>query len=474
MGRCRPRLFVSLGLALGLVGPSPLARADDVADVVEVETVAVRPWKVRDPAEDMQTTVLDNGLTVLTLEDHSTPVVSFQMWVGVGSRDEARFTGLAHLFEHMMFKGSKHIAPEEHARLVSARGGRLNAFTSRDYTVYFEDVTSENLPLVIALEAERVANLDISEKTLSSEREVVLEERRMRTDDQPSGRAIETLLALSFQAHPYRHPVIGWRSDVELATVEACRKFFDTYYAPNNIVIALAGDFDTESALGHIRRSFGKLEPSELPRNPTREPDQEGERRSVVYFDLRSPLLAAAWHAPKTGHPDAEALDVLSQILSAGRSSRLYRKLVYEEQQALSAEGAYWELNDAGLFYAFATVRPDARIERVEALFMAEIERVKRDGVSPEEVEKAKRQLEVSYVNGLATSHALASRIGREYSTFGRVRPLDERLTAIQEVTPADVQRVANTYLRTEKRSVVHVVPPPAEASAAGPGPERG
>ncbi len=458
------RAAACLVLAFALGVPFAPTRADESGPAGGA--AAPSAWKFQDPAADMQRHVLDNGLTVLTLEDHTTPVVSFQMWVKVGSRDEARYTGLAHLFEHMMFKGSTNIPPEKHAQLVQARGGRLNAFTSRDYTVYFEDITSENLPLVIALEAERVANLDISEKTLTSEREVVLEERRMRTEDQPSGRAFEALLALAFQAHPYRHPVIGWRSDVASATVESCREFFDAYYAPNNIVIAIAGAFDTEEAVAHVRRSFGGLEPAEVPRNPTQEPEQQGERRTVVHFDVRSPLLAAAWHAPKTGHPDAEALDVLSQILSAGRSSRLYQKLVSQQQQALSAEGAYWELNDAGLFYAFATVRPDASIGRVEQLFLGEIERVKKEGVTAAEVEKAKRQLEVSFVNGLATSHALASRIGREYSTFGRVRPLEERLTAIQAVTPEDVKRVANTYLRADRRSVVHVVPPPEGSGA--------
>jgi len=430
---------------------------------------------LEDPAERMQETLLPNGLVVLTLEDHSTPVVSFQMWVKVGSRDESRYTGLAHLFEHMMFKGSKHIAPEEHARLINARGGRVNAFTSRDNTVYFEDVTSETLPLVIELEAERVANLDISEQTLDSERQVVLEERRMRTEDQPSGRAMETLMALTFVAHPYRWPVIGWRSDIERATVEACRKFFRAYYAPNNIVIAIAGDFDAGEALAIVRRTFGELDPSEeVPRNPTLEPEQDGERRATVYFDVRSPILAAAWHAPPTGHPDAEALDVMSQILSAGRSSRLYRKLVYDAQQALSAEGAYWELDAAGVFYAFASVRPDARIERVERLFLDEIERVKTELVSEAELDKAKRQLEVALVNGLATSHALASRIGGEVASLGRVRPLAERLAAIRAVTAADVQRVARTYLREDDRTVVYVVPRPADAGEAKSEGKRG
>ena len=451
-----------LGLALLLLPvPAP-------ADALDAEPVVVSPSGFRDPVSRMVKTRLSNGLVVLTLEDHTTPVVSVQMWVKGGSRDESRYTGLAHLFEHMMFRGSVNIPPEMHARLVNARGGRTNAYTSRDYTVYFEDVTSESLPLVIELEAERLANLDISEENLKSERQVVLEERRMRTEDQPMGRAMEALMALTFQAHPYRWPPIGWRSDVERATVAASREFFDSYYAPNNIVIAIAGDFDSEEALDRIRRTFGKLEPVEIPRNPTQEPEQDGERRATVYFDLRGPILAAAWHAPKTGHEDGEALDVLSTILSTGRSSRLYRKLVYEQQSALAAQGGYWELDDAGVFYAVAQVRPGVRVEDVEASFMGEIERVKTSGVSEEEVEKAKRQMEVMLVNGLATNHSLAARMGREVSTFGRVRPLDERLAAIRAVTPEDVQRVARTYLNDEKRSVVHVVPPPPGRSEEG------
>jgi zinc protease len=413
-----------------------------------------------DPAERTQVSVLENGLTLLTLEDHSTPVVSFQMWVRGGSRDESRYTGLAHLFEHMMFKGSDNIGPEEHAQLVQARGGRLNAFTTRDFTVYFEDVPPEALPLIIDLEAERVANLDISESTLTSEREVVLEERRMRTEDSPEGRAFEELLALTFQAHPYRWPVIGWRSDIEKATVSAAREFFDAYYAPNNIVISIAGDFETEDARSRVEQAFGAMVPADIPRNPTEEPEQRGERRTVVYMDVRGPLLAAAWHAPPTGHDDGPALDVLSQILSDGRSSRLYRNLVDAKQLALSAHGSYWEMMDAGVFYAFAAVRPGGDIAQVEREFLAEIARLRSESVTAAELAKAQRQLEVMLVNGLKTNHALGSRIGRDYSTFGRIRPLSELMQAIRDVTAEDVQRVAEKYLVKERLSVVHIVPP--------------
>jgi zinc protease len=424
-----------------------------------------------DPVSRARTTRLENGLTVVTLEDSSTPVVSFQMWVKVGSADEAGYTGLAHLFEHMMFNGSKHLGPEQHAELIAARGGAVNAFTSNDKTMYHDDVTRETLPLVIDLEYERLANLDISAKSLDRERQVVLEERRLRNEDSPMGRLYEALFALVWQALPYRTPVVGWRSDVEKATPEVCRKFFSTYYAPNNIVVVIAGDFDADDALARIRRSFGKLRPSEtIPRNPTEEPVQRGERRAVVHFDVSGPLLAAAWHAPATGSPDGEALDVLSMILSDGRSSRLYRSLVHEAEVALSASGAYWEFDGAGAFVAIVTVRPDAKIADVERRFFAEIERVRREPVAEAELEKAKRQIEVFLVNGLDTSHALGERIGSEFTALGRVRPLDERLAKIRAVSAADVQRVAQTYLVDDQRSVVQLVAPETPKPAKGKG----
>jgi zinc protease len=415
-----------------------------------------------DPAERLQVTTLENGLTILTLENRTTPVVSFQVWVKAGSRDETRYTGIAHLFEHMMFKGTRRLGPEDFTRYIEGRGGRLNAYTSRDVTVYFEDVTGETLPLVIDLEAERMGHLDLTQELLDTEREVVLEERRMRTEDSPQGLGFEALLALSFRAHPYRRPVIGWRSDVEAVTVEACRRFYETYYSPNNLVLSVVGDFDTEDVLARIRRSFGPMPPAaSIPRSPTREPQQKGERRDVVHFDVRAPLVMSAWHAPPTGHPDGPALDVLSTILSSGRSSRLYRRLVNDEQLALSASGGYWEMKDAGLFYGMVGVRPDAGVERAEALFFEEIERLHDEPVSEAELDKARRGIEVGLVGGLRTNHALANRIGHDWVSFGRVRPLSERLEEIRAVGAEDVQRVARKYLTAKQRSVVRVVPSP-------------
>jgi predicted Zn-dependent peptidase len=420
-----------------------------------------------DPAARMRTTTLDNGLRILTLEDRTTPVVSYQSWVHVGSGDEARWTGVAHLFEHMMFRGSKHVPGDLRDRLLRERGSRGNAYTSDDVTVYYEDTSAENLPLVIELEAERFRNLEISPEVLETERQVVLEERRMRTDDNPSGRLIEALLSLTFVAHPYRTPTIGWQSDVEKVDVAACLDFFRSYYVPNNVVISIAGDFDAADAIARIRRHYGPWErAAEPPRNPTQEPEQRGERRAVVHLPVRAPLVGAAWHAPKTGHPDGPALDLLSEILSSGRTSRLQRKLVYEAQEALSAYGGYWELQHAGLFYAGAGVRPGKEPERVESLLFAEIQRLREAPPSERELEKAKRGFEVSLTVGLRTANAIAARGAEELLSLGRVRSLDERIEKVRAVTAADVQRVAQTYLPPEKRSVVHVLPAaPPEAA---------
>ncbi len=243
-------------------------------------------------------------------------------------------------------------------------------------------------------------------------------------------------------------------------TVEACQDFFDTFYRPNNIILSIVGDFDTDEALERIRKTFGKLEShGAIPRVPTLEPEQKGARRVDVHFDLRSPVLAAAWHAPLSGHPDADPLDVASMILSGGRSSRLYQNLVYEAQQALYAKGGYMELQRAGLFMAYAGVRPDGRIEEVERLFFEQIALLRKEPVSAAELAKAKRQLEVSLVSGLSKAHAVASRIALDVATFGRIRPLEERLAAIRAVSAEDVQRVARTYLVDSQRSVVRVVP---------------
>jgi predicted Zn-dependent peptidase len=289
----------------------------------------------------------------------------------------------------------------------------------------------------------------------------VIEERRFRTENSPDGRMFEALMALSFQAHPYRVPTIGWKSDLEKMTVAECRAFFDEYYAANNLVVAVAGDFETEPLLSLLRRHLGGLRRAEhIERNPTEEPEQLGERRGVVHFEVSGPIVAMAWHAPATGHADADALDVASEVLSSGRTSRLYRALVYDRPVALGAAGGYWELARAGVFFAYAQVRPGASADEAESLLQKEIDRLQREPITEAELAKAKRALEVGLIVGQDSSNALASRIAGDWIAFGRVRSLDERRAAIRAVTAADVQRVAKSWLEPTGRSVVQVLPP--------------
>jgi zinc protease len=426
------------------------------------------PPAVDDPAQRTRVTTLANGLTLLTLEDHTRPTVSLQVWVRVGSGDESRFTGIAHLFEHMNFLSSKNLAklgPEAYTRLVEERGGLINAFTSRDTTVYFEDVAPEHLPLMIALEGERFTNLQVTEQALRAERQVVMEERRLRSDNDPEGLAFETLMGLIFQAHPYRIPTVGWQSDLEKVTAADCQAFWQTYYAANNLLVAIAGDFDTARVLAQVEQAFGGLRHADvIPRNPQEEPEQDGERRAIAHYPVQAPIVLAGYPAPPTGHPDTDALDVAAGVLATGRTSRLYRALVFDAPLALAPEAFYWELQRAGVFVAGATLRPGVDPAKAERAIYAEIAGLAEHPPSAEELERAKRALQMTWIDSQGTSHALASRIAQDWVAYGRIKPLDEKLSAIERVTAEDVQRVVRQYLAPSKRSVVQVFPPSAEA----------
>jgi zinc protease len=419
-----------------------------------------------DPALRTRVTKLANGLSVLTLEDHATPVVSLQVWVKVGSGDESRFTGIAHLFEHMMFLGSKNLSklgPEAYTKLVEERGGQINAYTSRDVTVYFENVAPEHLPLVLAIEGERFANLEVTEEALAAERQVVIEERRLRSENDPDGIAFESAMALAYQAHPYRVPTVGWKSDLEKVTAADCQAFFDTYYAANNLVIAIAGNFDTAEALALVEKHFGGLRSAPaIPRNPQEEPEQNGERRAIEHFPVRAPILLSVYQAPSTHSPDSDALDIAGGILAGGRTSRLHRALVDEARLALEPSAFYWELQRAGVFMAGATLVPGAEVAAAEKIVHGEIAKLAAAPPSEEELRRARRALEVQWIRGQGSAHALASRIAQDYVAYGRIEPLAEKLAALRAVTPADVQRVVRQYLAPHRRNVVQVFPPAA------------
>ncbi len=444
-----------LGFAWLAAASAALASAEPAAPPID------------DPALRTKITTLANGLTVLTLEDHATPTVSLQVWVKVGSGDESRFTGIAHLFEHMNFLSSKNLkalGPEAYARLVEERGGRINAYTSRDVTVYFEDVAPEHLPLMIALEGERFANLEVTSEALAAERQVVMEERRVRTENDPEGMAFEALMGLTYQAHPYRIPTVGWQSDLEKVTAADCQAFWETYYAANNLVIAVAGDFESAEALALIERHFGSLRRAAgIPRNPQDEPAQDGERRAVVHFPVQAPIVLAGFAAPPTGHVDSDALDIAAGVLASGRTSRMYRSMVFDAPLALAPQAFYWELQRAGIFVVGATLRPGVDVATAEAAIFTEVARLAAEPPSAAELSRAKRALEVAWIGGQGTAHALASRVAQDFVAYGRIETLAEKLAAIERVSAEDVQRVVRLYLTPRKRSVVQVFPPVAE-----------
>jgi zinc protease len=313
---------------------------------------------------------------------------------------------------------------------------------------------------MIALEGERFANLQVTDEALKAERQVVMEERRLRSENDPEGLAFETLMTLIYQAHPYRIPTVGWQSDLESVTAADCQAFWNTYYAANNLVLAIAGDFDTTQALALVEKHFGSLRRAdEIPRNPQREPAQNGERRAVEHHPVQAPIVLAGFPAPPTGHADSDALDVAAGVLASGRTSRLYRALVFDAPLALEPQAFYWELQRAGVFVAGATLRPGVDVARAESAIHREIARLAETAPSAAEVARAQRALEVTWIAGQGTAHALASRVAQDYVAYGRIESLEEKLGGIRRVTPADVQRVVREYLTPSKRSVVQVFP---------------
>ena len=412
---------------------------------------------------------LDNGLRVLVLEDHRSPIVSVQVWYKVGSRNERPgATGLAHFLEHMMFKGTPTRGKGEFARLVEQNGGQDNAFTAQDVTSYFVNIAADKVDLVLSLEADRMRNLLLDPKEIDSERQVVMEERRTRTEDDADGLLSEELSAIAFKAHPYRWPIIGWMEEINRINPPELRAFYDTYYVPNNAILAVVGDVKAPDVLARIREVFGGI-----PRGPTPpavtavEPPQIGERRVIVRkAGAQLPIVSIAYHVPNHASPDAPALELLSTILSEGRASRLYRKLVYEKRMALGAGGDYsYASVDPNLFWFYATPLPGHTVEALERALLDEIEVLKSEPVPDEELARAKNQIEASFVWRQDSVHSRASGLVR-FEMLGSWRLLDRFVPMIRAVTAADIQRVARAYFPSDKKNVGVLLPaePPAPA----------
>ena len=416
------------------------------------------------PAADrVVAATLDNGLRVLLLEDHRSPIVSFQVWYRVGSRNEQRgATGIAHFLEHMMFKGTPTRGPKQFARLVEENGGQENAFTSQDVTSYFVDIAADKLDLVIELEADRMQNLLLDAKQIASEREVVIEERRTRTEDDPGGFLGEEVSSVAFKAHPYGYPIIGWMEDIKRITPAEIRAFYQTYYLPNNAMVVAVGAFQAPAALQKIRRSFGRIPRGRTPPPVLAvEPPQNGERRVTVRKEAELPIVYLGWHVPNQRSDDAPALEVLSTILSGGRASRLYRDLVYQRQLALEAGGDYSYFSiDPNLFWFWATPMPGQTPETLEAELSRHMERLKAEPVTEEELARAKNQIESAFVFQEDSVHRRAALLAR-FELIGGHALKDSFITRIRAVTVADLTRVAGVWFAPERKSVGVLLPKP-------------
>ena len=412
-------------------------------------------------ADRVVATTLDNGLRVLLLEDPRSPIVSFQVWYRVGSRDEQRgATGIAHFLEHLMFKGTPTHGPKQFARLVEENGGQDNAFTSQDVTSYFVDIAADKLDLVIDLEADRMQNLLLDPKEIASEREVVIEERRTRTEDDPGGYLGEEVSSIAFKAHPYGVPIIGWMEDIKRITPAEIRAFYKTYYVPNNAIVVAVGAFKAADALEKIRRRFGRIPRGKVPPPVlTVEPPQNGERRVTVKKQAELPIVYLAWHVPNQRSDDAPALEVLSTILAGGRASRLYRDLVYQRQLALEAGGEYSYFSiDPNLFWFWATPMPGQTPETLEKELLAEMERFKTEPVTDEELARAKNQMEAAFVFQEDSIHRRAALLAR-FELIGGWALKESFIAKIRAVTAADLTRVARAWFAPDKKSVGVLLP---------------
>jgi len=413
---------------------------------------------------------LDNGLKILALEDHSVPGLSYYTVYRVGSRNERPGrTGISHLFEHMMFNGSKKFGPGIFDRTIESKGGVSNAFTTEDITVYYESIPSEALDVVVDMEADRMAALTLTEEMLNKERDVVKEERRLRTDNDLQGAMLELLAGTAYLAHPYRWPVVGWMADLDAITVADCQDYFRAHYAPNNATIILVGDFKPDRAIALIGKAYGAI-PAQPATSPIvrDEPEQQGERRVTLKRAAQLPAVAFAYHVPETASDDVFALDLLEILLTEGESSLLNKRLVYEQELATHVESEnIWRV-DPSLFVIYAEAKPGVTAAALETALSAELDGLAQKEMSDAALQKARNIRTTRQVKALKTSGGKAEQLGLFEVYFGGYARLFTILKSYDAVTKADLRRVAARYLKADNRTIVTLVP--AE-SGGEPGP---
>jgi len=421
--------------------------------------------------EQVFETNLSNGLKVILLENHKAPLVTFHIWYRAGSRNEEwGKTGLSHMLEHMMFKGTKKYGPEDYSRIIQENGGETNAFTSRDYTGYFATLRSDRVQVVMDLEADRMQNLNLRQEDFATERMVVMEERRMRTEDDPQSFLMEQLEATAFQEQPYHWPIIGWMEDLMRINLEDLKKYYHTSYNPKNAFLVAVGDFKRGEMLAGIERTFGGVPQGISPgQEKPKDPPQAGERRISVRKEAQLPFLVMGYRIPNLNHPDAYVLEVINAILSGGKSSRLYQKLVLEKQLALEADSENALLSkDPALFYVYATPLPGKQVGEVEKALEEEIERLQKEPMEKRELEKVKNQLESSFIYSQDSLFFQAMILAR-YEIAQSWKVVDQYLPLIQRVTPEDIQRVARQYLIPDNRTVGTLTPLPPKPGQEPP-----
>jgi zinc protease len=438
-----------------------LAAAFLVAGVIYAAMVtssaASRPTKL-----PYEITTLPNGLTLILSEDHSTPIVHLQITYHVGSKNEkAGRTGFAHLFEHLMFKGSKNVQPEAHTSMIASVGGQSNAYTTDDETVFWETLPAQYLPMALWLEADRMATLRVDKDTFTNERDVVKEERRMRVDNQPYGRLNEIIYDQAFSVHPYKHATIGSMEDLESASVDDVREFYRTYYVPSNATAVIVGDFDPAQALLLVNQYLGRVPKAEreVPRDIPQEPVQTKEKRVTLQEPWPLPAVVVAYHITRDGNPDSYPLHIAAKVLSDGQTSRIYKKLVYETQMAVAAFGNANLIEDPNLFYAVAIVQPGHTTEEVTAALIAELDRMKTEPITEHELQRTKNQFARDYIMGRESNQQKALQLAHAVVIHNDIKTADGEFDIFQNITIADVQRVARTYFRPENRLVLTLMP---------------
>jgi zinc protease len=452
--------------------PTSDPRADALAQLNESAASPEAKWTLDGTYPFGQAPVvryrLGNGLTLLVLEDTSAPVVSYFTWYAVGSRHERPGkTGLAHLFEHLMFNETETLKAGEFDRLLEENGAESNAATWVDWTYYYESLPADRFSLAVKLESERMNRLVLRDKQVSSEKEVVANERRYRVDDDVEGAASELLYKTAFTKHPYHWPTIGWMPDILGFTPEDCERFYRTYYAPNNAFLVVVGDVREIDVLREVRDAYGQLPASVIPAEDSDvEPPQTDVREVQIAKPTATEKVLVAYHGPALGDADHVALTVLSEILFGGRASRTHRSLVIEKEIASEVRGWVSTFRDPGLFELFVTAREGHEAPELLAALDVELERVRRDVVSEDELARAKARLELSALQSLESTAGKAEQIGFYDLVLGDPSTIFRRLDTYRRLTAADVRKAARRYLTQDARTIVRVIPEEGDGDA--------